>query len=185
MQQESSHSADVSAEAEKEFLAVLMRAQQGLFAYILSQVTRVSDADDILQETNMVLWQKRADFTPGTNFWAWAARVAHFQVLAYAKRRSRDRLMFDEGLVTLLAAESSPAAQQMGLRQEALQTCLGKLDAASRQLVRMRYADALGAEEIASRLKRTKGAVYNALYRVRTALGRCIERQLLAEERGL
>mgnify|MGYP000113776971 CR=1 FL=1 len=28
--------------------------------------------DDVLQETNVVLWEKRATFEPGTNFRAWA-----------------------------------------------------------------------------------------------------------------
>ena len=165
-------------EEESEFLASLMRAQQGLFAYIVAQVANVSDADDILQETNMVLWRKQEEFEPGTNFWAWAATVARYQTLAYLKEKGRDHLCFDEGLVAMLATEAEPNAEYAAQRQQALEGCLNKLNSQGRELVRLRYGESLATGEIAERLNRSKGSIYDALYRVRLTLGVCIERTL-------
>jgi RNA polymerase sigma-70 factor (ECF subfamily) len=63
----------------------------------------LADADDILQETNLVLWSKQDEFTPGTDFRVWAFRVARYQVMAYRKRQSLDRLVFGDELIDRLA----------------------------------------------------------------------------------
>ena len=59
----------------------------------------------MLQETNMVLWCDSAKFQPGTDFRAWAYRVAYFQVLAQRRKRGRDRLSFDESLLKDIAQD--------------------------------------------------------------------------------
>jgi len=37
-------------------------------------VRNAADADDVLQETNLVLWRKTADFDPAREFMPWAMR---------------------------------------------------------------------------------------------------------------
>ena len=56
------------------------------------------DAEDILQETKVRLWDQFARFTPGTNFGAWASTVARFMVLEYRERASRQKLYFSGDL---------------------------------------------------------------------------------------
>ena len=53
----------------------------------------------------MVLWRDAARFQPGTDFRAWAYRVAYYQVLAQRRKHDRDRLRFDESLLTVLAEQ--------------------------------------------------------------------------------
>ena len=62
-------------------------------------------ADDVLQETNLVLLRKESDFQPGTDFVAWASQVAAFQVKNDRAKRGRDRLTFDDALLGQLASE--------------------------------------------------------------------------------
>ncbi len=71
------------------FLRLFVTHQPGIFAYILSLVPHWSDAEEILQETSVVLWRSFGDFTIGTNFKSWALTVAHNQVLAFLKRNKR------------------------------------------------------------------------------------------------
>jgi DNA-directed RNA polymerase specialized sigma24 family protein len=47
------------------------------------------DARDVLLETNLVLWQKIGEFEPGSNFGAWARKIAYFQALAFLRDRKR------------------------------------------------------------------------------------------------
>ena len=89
-----------------EFIENVTRVQRKLHAFIWSLVRSGADADDILQETNLVLWRKSDEFEPGSNFDAWAFRIAQFQVLAFRKRQQRSKLHFDDELVEALALEA-------------------------------------------------------------------------------
>ena len=58
-----------------------------LYAYILQMLPNRADADDVLQRANLVMWTKREELVEGSNFVAWAARIAYFEVLTCANRR--------------------------------------------------------------------------------------------------
>ena len=75
-----------------DFVELLTSHQARLYGYILSLVFSPTDADDVLQETNRVLWQKSTSFERGTNFAAWVFRIAFYQVQAYRRRRQREKL---------------------------------------------------------------------------------------------
>jgi len=66
-----------------EFVQLLTAHQRSLYLYIITLLPNPADVDDVLQSTNMVLWSKADEFVPGTDFGAWARRVAHFEVLAF------------------------------------------------------------------------------------------------------
>jgi len=149
-----------------------------VYGYILSLVPNWSDADEILQETNVRLWEEFDKFVPGTNFAAWATRVAHFQVLTWRKKVSRSRLIFDQQVVEALAEEPSWTDDVFEARQEALADCIGQLPDHSRQLLQHCYTSGQRIKDVAERLKRSPAAVYKALERVRVTLHSCIERKL-------
>src|SRR5882762_9883212 len=87
-----------------EFAAEVAAAQRPLYAYIRSLAGPWAEPDDILQEVNLVLCRKAHEFDGHGRFLTWACRVAHFQVLAFLKRRQRDKhIYFDEGVLSDLA----------------------------------------------------------------------------------
>lgn len=71
------------------FAKLFAEHQRAIYALIRAFCRRPQDADDIFQETFVVVWRKREEFQPGTNFLAWAASIARYEALAYAKRQSR------------------------------------------------------------------------------------------------
>ena len=83
-------------ESQRQFVRLMTKHERLVYGYILSLVPNWADADEILQETNIRLWEEFDKFVLGTNFAAWALRVAHFQVLTWRKRVSRSRLVFDQ-----------------------------------------------------------------------------------------
>src|SRR4051812_12731478 len=85
---------------------LLTEHQQKLYVYILSLLGNPTDADEVLQNTNLVLWRKAADFHFGTCFSAWACRLAYYEVLAFRKQRGRSRLNFNQELLDTLAEEA-------------------------------------------------------------------------------
>jgi len=52
-------------EVSAEFVAQITRYQRQLHSFILSMVWNPAEADDVLQETNLVLWEKAAEFDAG------------------------------------------------------------------------------------------------------------------------
>ncbi|MEM9018735.1 MAG: sigma factor, partial [Verrucomicrobiota bacterium] len=90
--------------------------QSRLRALVFSMTGRREDVSDIVQETNHVLWRKREQFEEGTNFWAWASKIAFFQVMAHRKKRLRDRHVFGDELVHTIADEAARALAQSLLR---------------------------------------------------------------------
>ena len=83
-----------------EFVQLFTHHQRRLFLYILSQVSSPVEAEEILQETNVVIWSKFAKFQPGTNFLAWVSQIANFEVMKYRTRRRREKLVFSDDFLT-------------------------------------------------------------------------------------
>ena len=91
------------------FVQLLTQYQQRVHLFILSLVPHRADADEILQETNLVLWRKFEEFRPGSDFRAWAFQVAYNKVKAFRERRGRDRLRFGQEVMDRLAAVAATA----------------------------------------------------------------------------
>lgn len=166
----------------EEFIELLTGAQSPVFGYILSLCHDHAKAQDILQETNVTLWRKAADFEPGTNFVAWACRTAYFHVLNHRRKASREQLVFDEDVLDYLAERQEERARGTQDRIAILRGCLEKLPPEQRRLIDARYEPGASVQDIASRSGKSVGSISQALYRIRATLQRCVEKQIRREE---
>lgn len=165
-----------------EYLGLISTHQAAIYGYVLALHPHRAGAQDILQETNLVLWQKAADFTPGTNFKAWAFRIAYLQTLAHLKREARARrAVFDEELLPLLAADALAQGDGFEERHLALRNCLEALPATDLAILQAHYSDNHPLATLAERLGRSVGALKQVLLRLRRSLRRCIEVQTRQE----
>jgi RNA polymerase sigma-70 factor (ECF subfamily) len=172
--------ADAAGARTAEFVRRLVGQQSRLYAYICALIGGANDAFDVLQETNVVLWDKAGEYDPGRPFEPWAYRIAYFQVMAYRKRCERSRLVFDDDLVSAVAAEFCRDDGDDALRLEALASCLDRLPEPRRGLLDRRYRDGLTVEEMARELRKPPNVVSASLYRARKLLMECIEARLAA-----
>lgn len=159
-----------------DFLRLMTEHQGRLFGYIFSLLGDPDRANDVLQETNMVLWRDSKEFRPGSNFKAWAFRVAHFQVMAQRQRQIRDKLLFEDGLLEAVAFGAREADESFDARRERLTGCLEKLPVPQRELLRRRYAEGASLDVIGKDRGMTSNAVTQALFRIRQALVACVAR---------
>ncbi|MCC9643589.1 sigma-70 family RNA polymerase sigma factor [Rhodopirellula sp. JC740] len=172
---------------DDEMVALIAKHQPMLRAVIRSMVPGYvpghSDGDDVLQETNMVLWQKRETFAPGTSFPAWAATVARLQVMAWRKRSATHRAMTldDDALIDEIASRAADLADDMDQRREALQHCLAGLTDEQRELVQQRYFSKDSLVDFAAQRGLTYPTLKKTLERVRTRLRKCVRLRLAAE----
>ncbi len=163
---------------DSRFIEALTRHQPVLAAFCHSQLANPADARDVLQETNVKLWEKSAAWDPETSFLPWAYSVARFTILSHVRDRMRERLVFDSDVVELMGADCEAAASDLPVRQEALGRCLQKLDTTQRALLRDHYVGGRSVKEIASALGRTEGSMKMLMMRLRRQLGSCIDHNL-------
>jgi RNA polymerase sigma-70 factor (ECF subfamily) len=162
-------------------MQLLTGMQSRLYAYICSLIVDSAGAFDVLQETNLVLWDKADEYDPARPFKPWAFRIAYLQVLAYRKRCVRCRLVFDESLVNEMSEEFCRRDDDQTQRLEALAVCMDKLPSPRRELLDLRYCHGESVDEIARRMHKPPNVVSANLYRIRKALLACIESRLAAE----
>ena len=55
-------------DAYERFTALLSRHHAPLMSFILSLRPNWADAEDLLQQTSVVLWRKFAEYRPGSSF---------------------------------------------------------------------------------------------------------------------
>ena len=162
--------------AEEKIVGLIARHQPEIHRYILSLLPDRMLADDVAQETNLVLWRKAAEYDPAQPFLPWAFTIALYQVKAARRDAGRDRHVFDDSLVELLAAECRE--DHPGDLDQALEKCLQELPVRQRDLILARYAPGSSVQELAAARNQTPTALSLALMRIRKALETCIERKL-------
>ncbi len=161
----------------------LTEAQPRLFGFLLKRLGNSDQAHEVLQEVNLVLCRDAAKFEEGTDFMAWAFTIARFQVMAFRKRQSRDRLIFPADLAASLdAMDSEMFPDDICQRREtALQDCLVRLVPEQRKLIIQRYAESISVKAIAGDMDKSANAVSLMLHRVREKLIACVESKLSME----
>ena len=174
-------------EDRSDFVRLLTRHERQVYAYILSLVPNWADADEILQETNIRLWDQFDQFKPGTDFGAWARTVAHYQVLTFRKRVGRERLHFSQEFVDAVQTEydTSASASILDERRDALASCVEKLSPGQQEMLRQAYSHEHSIKDVAVQLKRPAGAVYRALSRIRRTLHDCVSESLRQRGAGM
>jgi len=177
----SNNNADQKAE---QFARLLATCQRKVFLYALGLLHNATDAEEVLQETNIVLWRKFDEYEPGTAFDRWACRVAYFEVLKYREKAGRDRRVFGVPLIETLAAEAGSVLDEFDDRRDALEGCLAKLRDVDKALVLQRYQPGATTRGVAETLGRSVQGTRKSLHRIRASLLTCIERTLAAEERS-
>lgn len=170
-----------------ELVALISASQTRLLAYVYSLTADRQAAEEIVQATNLVIWKKADSFELGTNFIAWAFKIARLQVLEHRSRQSRDRLVYGPELIDELALANTPAEtpETISERRAALSACLSELPSSRRELLWLRYRDALSLADVATRISKSPNATGVLLHRLRQLLLDCIQRRLARSEGAL
>jgi RNA polymerase sigma-70 factor (ECF subfamily) len=170
-------SATPPTDLTSEFLGHMLKAQRGIRNYLFSLHPCAQDLDDLMQQTALTLWREFERFDRTREFLPWALRIGYFEVLRLRKQRSRERLVFSDELIELLAAEdlSEAAARPERL---ALDACLAKLTTHDREVLLACYGKGRSVAELADRHHISIHKLYRQLDRARRLIVTCVRRHL-------
>jgi RNA polymerase sigma-70 factor (ECF subfamily) len=169
---------------DREFVSELTAHQGVIHAFLISLLPGVPDVDDILQRANLVLWEKRERFEPGTSFKSWALAVAYWEARAWMSERKRgDWLVVNDDLAQQIIGriEAQPS-RPAGAAVSALRSCLNKLRDQDRLLVLTHHQHEKSLAECGRILNRSPESLSVSLVRIRAALRRCIKSELAIEK---
>src|SRR5947207_1672229 len=111
---EGSCPSDASAKG-KSFLRLFLQNERRLFGYVLTLLPNRADADDVLQEASLVMWDKFDEAEPPRDFVAWGCRIVYFKVLDFYKKRKRSHVEFSQPLLERLAETALEQAETLQL----------------------------------------------------------------------
>jgi RNA polymerase sigma-70 factor (ECF subfamily) len=160
------------------FLALHLQNHNRLAAFVHTLVPAWQDAEEIIQDTLMVLWRKFDEFDPSTSFFSWAARVAQYEVLNYRRKNRHRELYFDDEVLSALAITALDQMDDMELQRAALENCIKNLSDRDRELLRLRYREGGCIQIAAEAMRRTTGHVQRLLRKIRGGLLRCIHARM-------
>jgi RNA polymerase sigma-70 factor (ECF subfamily) len=166
---------DGSSAAQQRFLSLFLRSEREVFRYVAALVPNVADAEDIVQQTALALWEKFDSYDPAQPFTPWACRFALNKARQWIERRQRWQTLLAHGLAEELAQRRQELQPEFEQRLRHLEACLGKLAPEQRSLVQAYYYERAGIESVAGRSGRSVAATYKMLQRIRQTLQSCVE----------
>ena len=162
----------------EEFVSLYVRHEAAVFSFVLAMVRHTADAEDIVQRASMTMWRCFDRYESGTNFRARAFQIAKNQALNHLTKVKRDRHVFSERLIDLLAEQSEERAENLDARRSALDFCVEKLPDTDHEMVAGCYAAGATIRSFAEKTGETANKIYKRLRQIRQQLHRCVERQL-------
>lgn len=166
------------SQRHEEFAQLFGPCSDWLYGYLLALLRNPTDAEDALQETGRLCWEKLDQYHAGTQFRAWACRIAYFEAMKIRDRRKQPSVPCSDRFFEVVSSEAVVMADRLHEQSIALEKCLERLPEKDRDLIDKRYTFDVSAKELAKGLGRSVHAVYRALRRIHDMLQRCIRRSM-------
>jgi RNA polymerase sigma-70 factor (ECF subfamily) len=168
-----------AAGEDGRFLRLFVQHEQALRAYARVMVPTWDAVDEVIQEASVVMWRKLDLLDAPENFLPWAKVIVRFEALRARRNFARDRLVFSEELLSMLADEAAETEEDRLVREkQALERCFKRMSPAHRELVLAPYAGCGRVKELAGQSGRSVNSLYKLLGRLRAKLQGCIDHDL-------
>ncbi|WP_232824802.1 sigma-70 family RNA polymerase sigma factor [Algibacillus agarilyticus] len=162
----------------KTFVELFEADKSRLYAYIYVYVLNHAAADDIIQETSLIMWREFDSFELGTNFSKWANVVAFNRIMVFKRTNKRYILDLGDDLLADLQQTMAEDLQQAENKPDKwwhLQHCTTQLSEPLKKIYRSFYVEDNQANEIAEVTGRSIHAIRKSVHKLRKKLFDCIE----------
>ena len=127
--------------AEGDFLRLFVKHEEALRSYARVLLPTWESVDEVMQESSVVMWKKLMQLDAAENFLPWAKVIVRFEALRLRREHARDRHVFGDAVIEMLATEAAEVPEDKWQRErELLQHCLQELAPHHRELVLAPYS---------------------------------------------
>jgi len=165
-----------------EFLEVFLRHQRQVYAFIASLLPYGDDADEVFQQTSLILWKKWEQFNPEADFVSLACGVARNELRSFLRRKGAASSPLSEQALDLVAETQFHEQSRRTLRSAAFSECLDELKPDQRNLIERVYADREPTAGLAGEMDVSVASLYMKLHRIRKKISVCMDRVLAREK---
>lgn len=170
-------------EGRNRVLQLFVMHRSSLFAFVISLVRDFSFAEEMMQEVAVVVCEQWSDFAPGTNFTAWARRIARNKIFNARAAGHLDVTFSPQAIDRIEQAAAIAETSPKPNRLRALQDCKARLNRKAIRIVTLYYQLGYDCKRIADEMQTSLQSIYTALSRIRSRLRHCIEAHLARETR--
>lgn len=167
--------------SHEQFVALFVRHEAAIQSFVLTLVPLFSDSEEVVQEASMTMWRRFDQYQPGTSFRNWAFQIAKYTAFNYVRKQVRDRHLFSEKIMTLLAEQGEREQDDRESRRSMLEHCISKLKDKDREVLAGCYREGVTIKSYAESNDRTPNAVTKQLNRIRRTLLQCVQQTLRLE----
>ena len=172
---------DYAGGDENALRILVERWERQVFAFLVRMLGSPEEAEDLCQEVYFKLWENLHRYNAGSNFMAWAWRVAKNLIIdSYRRsRREREAAWLDPEIIDHLPSSDDPAEQtERRQRLRLVATSLRQISEDLAILVLMRDFAGLSYQEIAEATELPLGTVKSRLNRARLELATAVRRRV-------
>ena len=162
-------------------MRLFVQNERRLYAYALTVLGDATDAEDVLQQASVTLWEKFNEFSPGSDFAAWAIRTVYFTAKNFIRKGARSRVLFSEAMFEAACERAATRLAEMNQVHDALEDCVEQLSPDDREMVQRRYELDASVKAMAQQQGRSTHAIYRSLARIHSILFDCVSTKLAAE----
>jgi RNA polymerase sigma-70 factor (ECF subfamily) len=167
---------------EGEFLRLFVKHEEALRAFARVLLPTWESVDEVMQEASVVMWKKLGQLDSADGFLPWAKVIVRFEALRLRREHARDRHVFGDAVLELLANEAAEIPDAQWERERAaLRDCLAQFAPHHRELVLAPYAGDGRVARLAEASGRSVNSLYKLLGRLREKLMQCVEAKLAQE----
>lgn len=145
---------------ERGFTAIIKKYQEKLYWHIRRMVVQHEDANDVLQNMFIKVWNGLSNFREDSQLYTWMYRIATNECLTFLeqqKKRSSVSLSNEEnGLSNQLKADKNFDSNKIEWK---LQLAMQRLPDKQRAVFNLRYYDEMPYEEMSRVLETSEGAL--------------------------
>ena len=169
-------------EGDREAFGSLVALYQArLRAFVARYVSRPDEVFDIVQDGFIDAMEHLDRFDASKEFGPWLRAICRNRMLNHFRsnkvRQTAAAALVDEALQGSWGAMDDDL-EDGAERVAALRRCVDKLDKTQRELIEMRYRREVPLNDLARRLGRSAAALSMSLFRLRSVLEKCMERNL-------
>jgi len=145
---------------EAGFTAILKKYQEKLYWHIRSMVVDHDDANDVLQNVSIKIWNGLANFREDARLYTWLYRIATNESLSFIEQKKRKASIslsdVEEGLSNTIKADKDFDARKLEWK---LQLAIQQLPEKQRVVFNLRYFEEMPYQEISQVLDTSEGAL--------------------------